>query len=86
MGTQLSVPMCHEVHEVELRGCAEASRKASLPNLEEVGRQTLARVLHAHGPVIISHHCNGRVKVLLVYCPDGALGGTEGKVALPAID
>ena len=67
LGPQLSVPMCHEVHEVELRGCAEASRKASLPNLEEVGRQTLARVLHAHGPVIISHHCNGRGKVLLVH-------------------
>ena len=86
MGAQLSVPMCHEVHEVELRGCTEAPRKASLPNPEEVGRQTQASVSHAHGPVIVSHHCNGRVEVLLVHRPDGALGGTEVEVALPAID
>ena len=86
LGAQLSVPMCHEVHEVELRGCTEASRKTSLPNPEEVGRQTQASVSHAHGTVIVPHHCNGRVETLLIHRPGSPLGGTEVEIAMPAVN
>ena len=64
---QLLIPTCNEIHEVELRRCAEASREASLPNPEEVGRKTQASVSHAHGSVIVPHHCNGRVEALLIH-------------------
>ena len=83
---QLSVPMCNEIHEVELRRCAEASREASLPNPEEVGGKAQASVSRAHGAVVVPHHCDGRVKALLIHRSGSSLGSTEVGIAMPAVD
>ena len=86
MGAQHSVPLSHEIHEVKLRGCVESSGNPFVPTLVEVKGQASACVLQAHGPVVISHHCHRRIKVLLVDSPSCGLSSTEVGVALPAID
>ena len=57
-----------------------------MPTFVEVKGQATACVLKAHGPVVISHHCHRRVKILLINHPSCILSSTEVGVALPAID